>query len=77
MHGAHTGLLSLLLLSMVAPAATAEGEGPRVVLETSKGSIVIEVYPDKTPKTAEAVKVILEEIRKLRSVAPTAEEMEP
>ena len=46
-------LLLLALLSLVATGATAEGDAPRVVLETSKGTIVVEVYPDKTPKTVE------------------------
>lgn len=43
------GLLALVpALALAAdPAATA----PRVKMETSKGAIVIEVYPDKAPKT--------------------------
>jgi peptidyl-prolyl cis-trans isomerase B (cyclophilin B) len=38
------------LLGLAAPGAAAH---PRVVLETSKGEIVLELYPDKTPATVE------------------------
>ena len=45
----------VLVLSMVLPGAGAPAAGqktnPRVTLETSKGKIVIELYPDKAPKT--------------------------
>jgi cyclophilin family peptidyl-prolyl cis-trans isomerase len=41
------------LLAAVAPAATpgAAKPNPHVTLETSKGKIVIELYPDKAPKS--------------------------
>jgi len=44
-------LLPLITVSM----ATAEDPGahPRVTLETSKGTIVVELYPDKAPKSVE------------------------
>jgi len=32
-------------------AASAQGAGPKAVIETSKGKIVIELYKDKAPKT--------------------------
>jgi peptidyl-prolyl cis-trans isomerase A (cyclophilin A) len=35
------------------PFAWAQGPAPRVKLSTSAGDIVLEVYPDKAPKTAE------------------------
>jgi len=43
----------LLVLAMAAAAApsTAGHTNPRVVLETSKGKIVVELYPEKAPKT--------------------------
>ncbi len=47
-------LTALLLLAVLAvPAAVAEGSNPRVALETSKGSVVLELYPDRAPKTVE------------------------
>ncbi len=45
-------LIVLTLLSILA-AGTAEAADPRVAIETSKGKIVLELYPDKTPKTVE------------------------
>ncbi|RMH17190.1 MAG: peptidyl-prolyl cis-trans isomerase [Acidobacteria bacterium] len=40
------------LLSVLAAAnAVADDANPRVTLETSKGTIVIELFPDKAPKT--------------------------
>lgn len=45
-------LFSVALLCAIAGSASAEG-GPKVVMKTSMGDIVIEVYPDKAPKTAE------------------------
>jgi peptidyl-prolyl cis-trans isomerase A (cyclophilin A)/peptidyl-prolyl cis-trans isomerase B (cyclophilin B) len=44
--------LSLVLL-LVAGAALAQGGNPRVRVETNKGAIVVELYPDKAPKTVE------------------------
>jgi peptidyl-prolyl cis-trans isomerase B (cyclophilin B) len=45
----------ILVLSMVVPGAAAPAAGekvnPRVKLETSMGDIVLELYPDKAPKT--------------------------
>jgi cyclophilin family peptidyl-prolyl cis-trans isomerase len=45
--------LTLLLACLVALAAAgpAVAANPRVALETSKGRIVIELFPDKAPKT--------------------------
>jgi len=42
-------LPALGVLAAVAPAVA--GEAPRVALETDKGRIVIELYPDKAPRT--------------------------
>lgn len=36
-----------------APAAGAPADNPRVVLETDMGQVVIELFPDKAPKTVE------------------------
>ena len=44
-----SALAALLLLGVTAPA-TAE-ENPRVVMQTSLGDIIIELYPQKAPKT--------------------------
>ena len=44
-------LLPVLMASATGTAATAAN--PQVVLETSKGSIIIELYPEKAPKTVE------------------------
>ena len=44
----------VLVLSMVVPGAAApagKAANPRVKLETSMGDIVLELYPDKAPKT--------------------------
>jgi cyclophilin family peptidyl-prolyl cis-trans isomerase len=46
-------LLMLVLAAAFAPAAAAAGTSPRVALDTSKGTIVFELYPDKAPKTVE------------------------
>jgi cyclophilin family peptidyl-prolyl cis-trans isomerase len=46
--------LVVALLAAVAPAAqptAASKPNPKVTLETSKGKIVVELYPDKAPKT--------------------------
>lgn len=45
-------LLSAGILSLVSAMASAEA-APRVTLKTSMGDIVVEVYPDKAPKSAE------------------------
>jgi peptidyl-prolyl cis-trans isomerase B (cyclophilin B) len=42
---------ALSVLAAVAPAAA--GEASKVALETDKGKIVIELYPDKAPKTVQ------------------------
>lgn len=50
------GLFALALLGLAIPAAgSSQGAAgsPRVALETSKGRIVLELYPDKAPKTVE------------------------
>jgi cyclophilin family peptidyl-prolyl cis-trans isomerase len=52
----HLGYLSRMVLAaaLAAPAAGLEGaDNPVVVIETSLGSITIEVYPDRAPKSVE------------------------
>ncbi len=49
MH-ASLALLAAALLAAAAPAAKAH---PKVTLDTTKGKIVIELYPDKSPKTVD------------------------
>jgi len=47
-------LRSLFLIALaigVAAAQTAAAAGPQVELKTNRGAIVIELYPDKAPKT--------------------------
>jgi len=46
-----TPLLQRLGAAAPEPAALAPVAGPRVALETSMGRIVVELYPDKAPKT--------------------------
>ncbi|HEX9731675.1 MAG TPA: peptidylprolyl isomerase [Thermoanaerobaculia bacterium] len=43
----------LVFALLLAAAAVAGAEGPQVVLETSKGTIVAELYPDKAPLSVE------------------------
>ena len=46
-------LSAIVLLTLLStPAIAADGD-PRVLLETSKGNILIELHPDKAPKTVE------------------------
>ena len=50
------GLVALGLLALAAPAAGQQdaapsGDRPRVALETSKGTIVLELFPDRAPET--------------------------
>ena len=45
-------LFSVALLAAITGAASAEA-APKVAIKTSMGDLVIEVYPDKAPKTAE------------------------
>lgn len=50
------GLLALGLLALALPASAQKspyGDRPRVALETSQGTIVLELYPDRAPKTVE------------------------
>jgi len=42
---------ALSVLAAVAPAPA--GDAPKVALETDKGKIVLELYPDKAPKTVQ------------------------
>jgi cyclophilin family peptidyl-prolyl cis-trans isomerase len=49
-------LFAAILLGVAGSAAAAQGQNgatahPRVALDTSKGKIVIELYPDKAPKS--------------------------
>ena len=48
-----SALLVLIPLLTAAAAAAEEAANPQVALETSKGTIVFELYPDKAPKTVE------------------------
>jgi peptidyl-prolyl cis-trans isomerase A (cyclophilin A) len=41
----------LATLALFVLAATAGAQSPRVTLDTSEGTIVLELYPDKAPKT--------------------------
>ncbi len=46
-------LIAIALLALLSvPASAADGD-PRVLFETSKGNILIELHPDKAPKTVE------------------------
>jgi cyclophilin family peptidyl-prolyl cis-trans isomerase len=48
----HTSLAVALLAATLATGATAGAQGnPQVTLETNKGVILIELYPDKAPKS--------------------------
>jgi cyclophilin family peptidyl-prolyl cis-trans isomerase len=47
------GLVALAIVGLAIPAAGNAQVSPRVALETSKGRIVIELYPDQAPKTVE------------------------
>ena len=50
------GLFALALLGLALPASgSSQGAAgnPRVAFETSKGRIVVELYPEKAPKTVE------------------------
>ena len=44
-------LLSITALALTFQLQTAQAENPRVKMETSKGTMIIELYPDKAPKT--------------------------
>ncbi len=46
-------LIALTLFLSLLGAAGAEAANPQVAIETSMGKIVLELYSDKTPKTAE------------------------
>lgn len=45
--------LPLLLAALIVPGQPATTANPQVVFHTSKGDFVIELYPDKAPKTVE------------------------
>ena len=48
------GFTMLLLTGLVAgPAWAAEGERPMATIETTKGTITLELYPDEAPKTVQ------------------------
>lgn len=46
-------LTSVAILSMAADDAAAAGPNPKVLMKTSLGEIVIELYPEKAPKSVE------------------------
>lgn len=45
--------LGLFALPSVALSSTPESNNPQVLLETSMGNVMIELYPEKAPKTVE------------------------
>jgi len=47
------GLFALAVPASAGDDAPAAANNPRVILETSQGDIVLELYPDKAPKTVE------------------------
>jgi len=47
------GLFALTVPASAGEEAPAASNNPRVILETSQGNIVLELYPDKAPKTVE------------------------
>ncbi len=44
-------VLSIATLAFALQIQTAHAENPKVKVETSKGTMVFELYPDKAPKT--------------------------
>jgi peptidyl-prolyl cis-trans isomerase A (cyclophilin A) len=50
---ASRAVATLLLATFVAVAHSQEAKAPQVMMKTSMGDIVIELYPDKAPKTVE------------------------
>jgi len=44
-------LLSIAALALALQVQLAQAENPKVKLETSKGTMIIELYPDKAPKS--------------------------
>lgn len=46
-------LISIAALALTLNIQLAQAENPKVKLETSKGTMIIELYPDKAPKTVE------------------------
>lgn len=49
--------LTMLLLAPLAlgPPQTSPGAGPVIVLETAKGTVELETYPEEAPKTVEQI----------------------
>jgi peptidyl-prolyl cis-trans isomerase B (cyclophilin B) len=43
----------VVVMTMVAGVAYAASDNPQVIMETSKGTIVLELYPDEAPKTVD------------------------
>ena len=46
-------IMGAVVLGLMATGARAQSGHPRAVIETSKGTIVVELYSDKAPKTVE------------------------
>jgi cyclophilin family peptidyl-prolyl cis-trans isomerase len=46
-------LLSIAALTLAFQVQLAQAANPKVKMETSKGTMIIELYPDKAPKTVE------------------------
>jgi peptidyl-prolyl cis-trans isomerase B (cyclophilin B) len=46
-----SGLLILFFILMTGCNSMSESNNPKVTMETNKGTIVLELYPDKAPKT--------------------------
>ena len=53
MNKALISMLVIICLVFVAGSASAEDANPKVVLNTSKGQIVLELYADKAPETVQ------------------------
>jgi len=43
----------LIVLTLSAGATAALSDKPQVIIETTKGAIVLELYPDEAPKTVD------------------------
>src|SRR3989338_1280251 len=53
MRSSLCAIVGAVVLGMMATGARAQSGNPRAVIETSKGTIVVELYADKAPKTVE------------------------
>ena len=53
MRSSLCAIVGAMVLGLMAGGARAQSGNPRAVIETSKGTIVVELYADKAPKTVE------------------------